>query len=195
MVSNPFSDYQTVSNSDSRFGMNFPFSFGHSAAANLVVLGRLHWRPLQMCLLSVWRPHILPLDHKFWWPIWSSFIWNGGWKPVASFRECSSILQIPMHSFSGCQPLWKGSSSQTNETFLSWSLDGSQRPAPYQYSRNNGHSFCTEESHTIHTPLLCHECYWQYNSGIVCTVDPIHRSLLFCEIHYIPNRPWLPKIP
>ena len=34
-----------------------------SAAAALVLLGRLHLRPLQMCLLSVWKPHILPLDH------------------------------------------------------------------------------------------------------------------------------------
>ena len=35
-----------------------------SAAADFVLLGRLHLRPLQMCLLSVWRPHILPLDHQ-----------------------------------------------------------------------------------------------------------------------------------
>ena len=34
-----------------------------SATANFVLLGRLHLRPLQMCLLSVWRPHILPLNH------------------------------------------------------------------------------------------------------------------------------------
>ena len=33
-----------------------------SAAADLV-LGRLHLRPLQMCLLSIWKPHILPLNH------------------------------------------------------------------------------------------------------------------------------------
>ena len=34
-----------------------------SAAADFVTLGRLHLRPLQMCLLSAWKPHILPLDH------------------------------------------------------------------------------------------------------------------------------------
>ena len=33
-----------------------------SAAADFVLLGRLHLLPLQMCLLSVWK-HILPLDH------------------------------------------------------------------------------------------------------------------------------------
>ena len=35
-----------------------------SAAADLIILGRLHSRPLQMCLLFVWKPHILPLDHQ-----------------------------------------------------------------------------------------------------------------------------------
>ena len=35
-----------------------------SAAADFVLLGRLHFLPLQMCLLSVWRPRILPLDHQ-----------------------------------------------------------------------------------------------------------------------------------
>ena len=35
-----------------------------SAASDLVVLGRLHFRRLQVCLLSVWRPHILPLYHQ-----------------------------------------------------------------------------------------------------------------------------------
>ena len=34
-----------------------------SAAADLVLLGRLNLHPLQMSLLSVWKPHILPLDH------------------------------------------------------------------------------------------------------------------------------------
>ena len=34
-----------------------------SAAADLVLLGSLHLHPLQMCLLSVRKPHILPLDH------------------------------------------------------------------------------------------------------------------------------------
>ena len=35
-----------------------------SAAADLMLQGRLHLRPLQMCLLLVWKPHILPLDHQ-----------------------------------------------------------------------------------------------------------------------------------
>ena len=53
----PNSDYQNSSFLQSSIGKL-------SAAAGFVLLGRLHLRPLQMCLLSVWRPHILPLDHQ-----------------------------------------------------------------------------------------------------------------------------------
>ena len=35
-----------------------------SAAADLIHLSRQHLRPLQISLLSVWKPHILPLDHQ-----------------------------------------------------------------------------------------------------------------------------------
>ena len=35
-----------------------------SAAADLILLGRLHLQLLQMCLLSVWKPHVLPVDHQ-----------------------------------------------------------------------------------------------------------------------------------
>ena len=42
----------------------FSFLGKLSAAADVILLDRFHLRPLQMCLLSVWRPHILPLDHQ-----------------------------------------------------------------------------------------------------------------------------------
>ena len=63
-------------------------------------------------------------------------------------------------------------------------LDGGPIPAPYQYSGNNGHSFCTEESHTIHTLLLCYDFHPQYNSGLVYQQkrkntfsQPMHRGM------------------
>ena len=61
------SDYQNTCSSfpHSSFGTKFPFSFGQlSASADLVLLGRHQLRPLQMCLLYIWRPHILPLDRQ-----------------------------------------------------------------------------------------------------------------------------------
>ena len=67
----------------------------------------------------------------------------------------------------GCQPLWIGSSSRADKTILSWSLVWRPIPAPYRYVRNNGHSFSTEESHKIHTPLLWYDLYRQYNSGLL----------------------------
>ena len=56
-----------------------------SAAADFFLLGRLHLRPLQTCLLSVWRPRILPLDcqvpinsmiqfHLKWWMDTNRFV-------------------------------------------------------------------------------------------------------------------------
>ena len=69
--------------------------------------------------------------------------------------------------FYGCQSLWMGSSSRADETILTWSLVGRPIPAPYQYSGNDGHSFGTEEIHKIHAPLLCHDLYRQYNSGLL----------------------------
>ena len=93
---------------------------------------------------------------------------------------CSGNVQSPSRAqcipFYGCQSLWMGSSSRADETILSWSQVGRHIPAPYQYSRNNGHSFRTEESHKIHIPLLCHDFYRQYNSGLLAINKEEHIS-------------------
>ena len=61
----PNSNNQENNVSKTCIGTNFPFSFGQNSVLQqtLFSLGRLHLRPLQMCLLSVWKPHIFPLDH------------------------------------------------------------------------------------------------------------------------------------
>ena len=69
--------------------------------------------------------------------------------------------------FYGCQSLWMGSSSRAEETILSWSLDGRPITAPYEYSGNNGNSFCAEENHIVHTSLLCLDFDRQYKSGLL----------------------------
>ena len=78
-----------------------------------------------------------------------------------------------------------GSSSRTDETILSWSLGGRPIPAPYQHSRNNGHSFCTEESHTLHTPLLCYDIHQQYNSVLIYQQTRRNAILHWCLEHDI----------
>ena len=94
-------DNQTISNSESSFSSNFPFSFGETQCCSRfsVLLNRLHLRPLQMCLLSVWDLVYLLWIIKFQSWEWSNFIRTGGWIPFASFREHTFILQMPMHSF------------------------------------------------------------------------------------------------
>ena len=71
---------------------------------------------------------------------------------------------IPLY---GCQSLWMGSSFGADDTILSWSLDRRPIPAPYQYTRNDGHSFCTNRSHNIYSLFLCHDIYRQHNSGLL----------------------------
>ena len=118
-----YSDHQNNSFSDSGFGTNFPFSFGQTqCSSRLILLGRLHLWPLQMCQLSVWKPHILPLDHqvtinsmiKFhlkWWMYSQSFHSGDAHSP-------SRPQNFPLYV---CQPLRLGGSSRISESILSWS--------------------------------------------------------------------------
>ena len=71
---------------------------------------------------------------------------------------------IPLY---GCQSIWMGSSSGTDESILSWLLVGRPIPAPYQHVGNNGHSFRTDKSLKIYSPFLCHDFYRQQNSGLI----------------------------
>ena len=82
--------------------------------------------------------------------------WN-----IHSSSRCQCI------PFYGCQPLWMGCSSRTSETIRSWSLDRRPISALHQYSRNNGHLFCIEKGHAVHTLLLCHDIHWQHNSSLI----------------------------
>ena len=121
-----------------------------------------------MCLLSVWRPKILPLDHQIminsmirfhlkWWMDTNRFVTGSSYPSTRT--QC-----VPLY---GPQFLWMGSSFRADETILSWSLDGRSIPAPYQCARNNGHSICTRKSHNIYSPFLCHDIYGQHNSGLL----------------------------
>ena len=103
-----------------------------------------------MCLLSVWRLIFFLSIIRFWSSAWFDSIWNGGWTPFASFRERPFILQIPMHSFLRMPVIMDGELILSRWDYPLWLLVGRPIPAPYQYSGNDGHLFCTEESHKIH---------------------------------------------
>ena len=59
-----------------------------SAAADFVLLGRLHLLPLPMNSMD----HYVPINKIL------DFTWNGGWTPVALHLECSFILWNPIHA-------------------------------------------------------------------------------------------------
>ena len=81
-----------------------------------------------------------------------------------NIHSSSGTQYIPFH---GRQSFWMGTSSRADETIISWSLVRRPIPAPYQYARNDGHSFSTEKSHKIYSPLLCYDLNRQYNSGLL----------------------------
>ena len=86
-----------------------------------------------------------------------------------------------------------GSSSRTNETILSWSLVGRPVPAPYQYSGNDGHSFSTDGSHKMHSPLLSYDLDRQCNSGLL--YQQTRRNTFFQPMHRgMENPPLVPGI-
>ena len=83
-----------------------------SAAADFVLLSRLHLQLLQVCLLSVWRPHILPLDHQSSAQQYDSISFEmvDGHQAIRS-RNVHSSSRSRCIPFYRCQSLWMGSSS------------------------------------------------------------------------------------
>ena len=138
-----------------------------SAAADLVLLGRLHLRPLQMCLLSVWKPHILPLDHPISinGMIRSHLQW---WINPIRFETGTSIHPPDPKFFLYTDASHYGWGAHLEPTtLLSWSLDRKPIPAPYQYVRNDGHTISTETSQNIYSPFLHHDIHRQHNGGLI----------------------------
>ena len=90
-------DNQTISNSDSSFSSLFPFSFGETQCCSRfsVLLDRLHLRPLQMCLLSVWDLIYLLWIIKF------QFVCVEVLQPSQPNRVMSSAVSLPNHTFTG----------------------------------------------------------------------------------------------
>ena len=120
-----------------------------------------------MCLLSVWKPHILPLDyqvminsmikfHLKWWMNTNRFVQG---MPIHPPDPKIFLYTDASHFGLGAhlEPM----------SILSWLLVGRPMPAPYQHVGNNGHSFCTDKSLKIYSPFLCHDFYRQHNSGLI----------------------------
>ena len=88
----PTLENQTISNSDSCLGSNFPFSCGETrCCSRLSSSGQTS----DVSVVSLETSYTSFGSSNFYHEY---FILSGGWITVASFREHTSILQIPIHS-------------------------------------------------------------------------------------------------
>ena len=166
---NYYSDYQNNSFSDLSFGMNFPFSFEQTQRSSRINLSR------QTAFTISANVPIIGLETSY------SSLRSSGYNqqydqiPFEMVDGHQSLRSRNAHSPSrpqciplyGCQSMWMGSSSGTDESILSWSLIRRPIPAPYQHVGNNGHLFHTDKSLKIYSPFFCHDFYRQHNIGLM----------------------------
>ena len=138
-----------------------------SAAADLVLLGRLHLRPLQMCLLSVWKPHILPLDHPISinGMIRSHLQW---WINPIRFETGTSIHPPDPKFFLYTDASHYGWGAHLEPTTLSFHGRWTENQSQLHINvRNDGHMISTETSQNIYSPFLHHDIHRQHNGGLI----------------------------
>ena len=133
------SGQQTISK-DSSFSTNFPFSFGQTQCSSRLCFTRqisftTATSVSLICLETSYSPTGSSSSNKQYDLI--SFEMLDGHQLLHSgnVHPSSRSQCIPLQ---GCQPLRMGSLSRTDETILSWWLDGRPIPAPYQYSGSKG---------------------------------------------------------
>ena len=172
----PTSDNQEISVIQTCIGTNFPFSFGQTqCCSRLVLLGRLHLRPLQMCLLSVWKPHILPLDHPITinGMIRSHLQW---WINPNRFETGTTIHPPDLKFFLYTDASHFGWGAHLDLRHYPFMVAGQKtNPSSNQYVRNDGHMISTETSHNIYSPFLHHDIYRQHNGGLIYQQTEWHR--------------------
>ena len=139
-----------------------------SAAADFVLLGRLHLRPLQICLLSVWRPHILPFDHQI--TISSMIRFNlNWWMDNNRFALGTSIHPPDPNVFFFADASHYGWGAHLEPMRLSfhgrWTEDQSQ--LHINMLKMMAIRFALKKSHNIYSPFLCHDIYRQHESGLL----------------------------
>ena len=134
-----------------------------SAAAQFVVLGKLHLRQLQMALFAQWKSHVLPLEYPILLnaPIRKHLEWRGQ-QGTFHLGYNTETVSTNTQSFHGCEPLRMGSPSRTGRTAVSWSLDSRPISSSYQCFR--------DESNIASSKTMSPICL-QFNS------DDCHRQL------------------
>ena len=151
------------------------------AAADFVMLGRLHLRPLQMSLLSQWRPHKLPLNHQI--GVTTEILHHLKWwqredllSPGCSSEDRSSL---PLHVHRR-QSHRLGGACGTGGTSVSWSMDRRPISAPHQCVRDEGNIYISSTSPSNREKHHCIGVNRQHYSGGLFKAsgrDPFPRPL------------------
>ena len=157
---------QTVSNSDSSFHSNSPFSFGQTqCCSRLSSFRQTSFRPtsnvsvvsLETSCTSFGSSNF-NLEHD---PILFEVV---GVDP-SHFIQGTFIPSPDPSAFLFMDASYYGWVAHLEPMRLSF--HGCWTPAPHQYSRNNGHLFCTEKGRTVFTPLLYYDTYSQHEVSYI----------------------------
>ena len=140
------------------------------AAADFVKLGRLHLLPLQMSLLSQWRPDKLPLDHRI--GVTTEILHHLKWWQQEDLFLHGVPLKIdpPSHSMftdvHECQSHRLGGACGTGGTSVSWSMDRRPISVPHQCVRDEGNISVSSTSPANSEKHHCIGVNRQHYSGI-----------------------------
>ena len=154
-----------------------------NAAADLVMLGRLHLRQLQISLRNQWKPQNLPYCHQI--GMTTEILQLLKWLQVASGRSLSpgdsleDISSLPHHLYR-CQPVRLGSPRGAGGTSVSWSMDRRPIPAPHQFVRDESNFSLSITSSSQGKELHCTGINGQHYSGGLYKAsgrDSFHRTL------------------
>ena len=147
-----------------------------NAAADFVMLGRLHLRPLQMSLHNQWQPQKLPLCHQICMTteILQHLKW---WLQEDRYHQGFPLkIDPPSHTiFTGL-----GSSCGTGGTSVSWTMDRRPIPAPHQCARDESNFSLSITSSSQGKELHCEGVNGQHHSGSLYKAsgrDSFHRTL------------------
>ena len=151
------------------------------AAADFVMLGRLHLRPLQMSLLNQWRPHKFPLNHQIdvTTEILHHLKW---WQQEDLFLQGVPLKIDPPISYSPMPATQAGGggSCGARGTSVSWSMDRKSISAPHQHIRDESNFSISNTSPSHCEEYHCNGVNRQHYSGSLFKAsgrDPFPRPL------------------
>ena len=147
-----------------------------NAAADFVMLGRLHLRPLQISLHKLWQPQNFPLDHQI--GLTTKILQHLKWWLQEDLYPHEDRSSLPHHLYR-CQPVRLGSSCGTGGTSVSWTMDRRPIPAPYQCARDESNSSLSNTSNSQGKEFHCIGVNGQHYSGSLYKAsgrDSFHSS-------------------